>query len=126
MEFYISSHHPVLANEVAQKIREAGHKVRLTWHDKPDDRPAKDDAVAWSQKAQANFCEIIHSDVVVLTGGEDKYTGGKFVEAGFGLGQGCRVCVVGRVENGMLYHPAIRRYDTVEEMLKDYPVKETQ
>lgn len=55
--------------------------------------------------------------VLVLLAGPDKYTGGKFVEAGFALGRGFDVVVVGRIENGMLHHPSVTNVADVESLI---------
>lgn len=103
MDCYISSHHPVPANEVAEILQSAGHRVVSTWH-VGDPPPNKID---WQERTIHNFQQIKDSEIHILVSGDDKYRGGKFVEAGYALGLGKKVVVVGRRENGMLFHPNV-------------------
>lgn len=116
---YISCHHPVPANELADALTAAGHYICSTWHREPGPRPAWDDAVAWADKAAHNFLMISSADALVLIAGDEKYPGGKFIEAGFAFGVGIKVYVLGRVENGMLHRTAIgKAKDTAELIAK--------
>ena len=108
---YISSHHPDPANELAAALTAAGHDVVSRWHSEAAPRPAADDAAAWQEKAARNLTAVRGAAVLALVAGPDKYPGGKFVEAGYAIGRGIHVVVVGRVENGMLYHPLVSRVD---------------
>lgn len=118
MKVYISCHHPDPANELAAALRAAGHDVVSTWHTDAPPKPPLDNATAWAAKAAANL-EIIDVDAeaLVLIAGPEKYSGGKFIEAGYAMTVGCDVYTLGRVENGMLHHPKVKHAADVGELL---------
>jgi len=60
---------------------------------------------------------VLAADALILLAGPDKYSGGKFVEAGIAIGAGKRVIVIGRRENMLLWHPQVDRVDTVDEAI---------
>jgi hypothetical protein len=107
MRVYVACHCRWAASRVASVLQFHGHTITSSWHDKeflshdemqPRDRAA---AAAW------DFMAIRNSDCVCLVSGLDKYPGGKFIEAGFALGIGLPVFVIGRLENVMLYSPMV-------------------
>lgn len=133
MRVYLSCHDRDLANSVADSLKSSGHDVCSSWHRDPSEKPAPDAASEWADRAANNFAMIRTADVLVLianpfkpfrheVNGEQQYfgcvPGGKFYEAGFAHGFGKKVIVLGRVENGMLYHPAVKRCGTIEELVE--------
>jgi hypothetical protein len=60
--------------------------------------------------------DVMSCDVLVLIAGPDRYSGGKFVEAGIAIGAGKRVIVMGRRENMLLWNPDIDAVDTPDEV----------
>lgn len=63
-----------------------------------------------------DFSEIDGADAVLLIAGESKYSGGKFVEAGFAIGRGITTYLLGRRENMMMWHCAVRSIESIEEI----------
>ena len=118
MKVYVSCHHPDPANAVADALEAAGHTVVSDWHRSDDPPPDRDDGEAWAVKAAANFTRILGCEMLVIVAGPERYPGGKFVEAGFALGLNKDVITVGRVENGMLFHPTVEHADDAEALLK--------
>ena len=123
MKVYISAHSPDVAEEAALFINNNNDNpdihfhVVSTWHSKP--RIKKDEQCTdWemTEKVTVNFCEIEKCDVLVLIAGPYKYTGGKFVEAGYALGLGQPVVVVGRRENFMLFHENVTLCEGLERL----------
>jgi len=55
-------------------------------------------------------------DALVLVAGKEKYSGGKFVEAGIAIGLGKRVVVLGRRENMLLWHPLVTSVEEPEDI----------
>lgn len=117
MRVYLSCHAKEPANELAKALAAAGHTVCSLWHHDPSERPAPDAAAEWGDRAAHNLTFIRTADVVVLIAGPDRYPGGKFYEAGFAHGYGKKVAVLGRVENGMLYHPGVKRFADEDALL---------
>jgi hypothetical protein len=118
---YISSHDKGEAEKLAAALRAAGHNVVSTWQDEPPYPEGKlnnapdDDKVAG---AEVNVAIIARrTAVLVLIAGPDKYTGGKFVEAGVALAVGARVVVLGRRENALLYHPKVDAVSDVDALI---------
>lgn len=67
--------------------------------------------------ADADVADVYGSDVLVLMAGPEKYSGGKFVEAGFAIGQRKPVVVYGRRENMLLWHHNIMQVDTETDLI---------
>jgi nucleoside 2-deoxyribosyltransferase len=114
MNIYVASHSRALALDVAYVLRRDGHKITSRWHHKPfhptsHHTPAECEAIA-----QEDYDDIVAADALVLIAGPDKYSGGKFVEAGIAIGLGKRVTVIGRRENMLLWLPGIRVVESVE------------
>lgn len=114
MKVYISSHDCWAAKYVAGTLKSCGVDVVSTWHtvDKEDEQSS------WTEIIAANNDpEIRSADCLVLISSRTAVPGGKFVEAGMMLGLNRPVFVLGRIENKMLYHPLVKQFDTVEQIL---------
>jgi nucleoside 2-deoxyribosyltransferase len=80
-----------------------GHIVSSTWHNAPLEKGA---TLTDDQRvliARRDVCEVRASDAVLLVAGEEKYSGGKFVEAGIAIGCNKPVYILGRRENVLLW-----------------------
>jgi nucleoside 2-deoxyribosyltransferase len=106
MKIYIASHDPELAREQARKLVRLGHTITSRWH---DGRPfLKTDEYTEQERRKIAFedwHDVTEADALLLIAGPDKYSGGKFVEAGIAIGQGKAVYVLGRRENMLMWHP---------------------
>lgn len=101
MKIYIACHSRELAQEFAASLK--GHEVTSRWHGK-EFLPTGDHTVAERHAiAIEDLNDIKRADALVLIAGPDKYSGGKFVEAGIAYGMGKPVYVVGRFENMLTY-----------------------
>jgi nucleoside 2-deoxyribosyltransferase len=109
MKLYIACHDPKLASNVALKL--SGHEITSRWHDGRPFKPTSEHSPAeCAAIAQMDADDVTAADAVVLIAGPDKYSGGKFVEAGIAIGQGKPVYVVGRRENMLLWHPLVQEW----------------
>ena len=120
MKVYVASHSQESAREIAKKLLDAGHEIQCCWLDKSFQRTARYTLYEKQRIAIIDLEDIVACDVLVLEGGWELYPGGKFVEAGYALGLGKQVVVIGRVENMMLYHPTILAFDTIEEFIEAF------
>lgn len=114
MKFYVAAHDRLLASLVADTISHAGHECTSTWIKNeflPTDKHTVEERMSIAFEDVEDVCR---SDVLVLVAGADKYSGGKFVEAGIAMGRGIPVIVVGRRENMLLWHHSIMSVDTVQ------------
>lgn len=125
MKLYVSGHDAAQARALAEKLKAKGHVVLSTWHD-TDERPELGDSVAWAKNANRNFCQISESYALVLLAGPDKYTGGKFVEAGYAIGQGVPVFILGRTENGMLWSVAVSRFVNEDQLFSELGFRDAE
>lgn len=128
MRVYISCHAGQDARELAAKLTAAGHAVVSSWHESHEPRPDMHDGAAWAKNAERNLKEIDSAEALVLIASDDHVAaiqhvrGGKFVETGYALNHalgsgGPLVVTLGGVENGMLYHPAVRHVVTPAELI---------
>lgn len=112
MKVYVACHNPDLAEGIANKLRKRGWEITSRWH---DGRPFKPTEEHTHQErmdiAMMDVDGVTAADAVVLIAGPEKYSGGKFVEAGIAIGQGKPVYVVGRRENMLLWHPLVRTFE---------------
>lgn len=112
MKIYVACHDPKLAESVAQELRACGHTITSRWH---DGRPfLKTDEHTLEERqaiAADDLADVAEADALVLVAGPDKYSGGKFVEAGFAMGRGMPVYVRGRRENMILWHKDVMFYE---------------
>lgn len=108
MRIYIASHSRELAEEAASVFERKSYVISSRWHRKafhPTHMHTEDECAAI---AQEDYDDIASSDGLVLIAGPDKYSGGKFVEAGIAIGLGKPVTVIGRRENMLLWLPSVR------------------
>ncbi len=117
MNVYISCHDHRIATDFAGMLAGAGHTIVSTWHTETAPRPDPNDGAEWGEKASRNMGQIGGADALVLIAAPDKVTGGKFVEAGYALCGGVTVYTVGRVENGMLWHPDVKHVANAAELI---------
>ena len=97
---YIASHSRELAEEHARRLLS---EVVSRWHDKeflPTDQHTEGECF---QIAIEDLNDIRECDELHLLAGDEKYSGGKFVEAGIAYGLGKVVRVYGRRENMLTY-----------------------
>lgn len=115
MKIYVASHSRDLALDAAFVLRRAGHKIASRWHNKPFHPTSHHTPDECAAIAQEDYDDIVGADALVLVSGPDKYSGGKFVEAGIAIGLGKPVTVIGRRENMLLWLPSVRLVSTAEE-----------
>lgn len=123
MKVYIASHDSQSAESIAIDLLAAGIDVGSTWHRHPLPRTASLSGCARKAIAISDIEEIDACDAVLLESGPEKYAGGKFVEAGYALGRGKTVVVLGRRENLLLWHPSFLFAETVEHAVKRLTIR---
>ena len=107
MKIYVACHERELAHSTAEVLSASGHEITSRWHNKAFHPMDFHSEVEREQIAQEDFDDISAADSLVLIAGPEKYSGGKFVEAGIALGMGKRVLVIGRRENMLLWLPQV-------------------
>lgn len=93
-----------------------GHMIVSTWHDRPFFKLSIDDDK--TKIADFSFEQIKDSDIVLLIDDPDTVPGGKFVDAGFALGLGKKVVLVGRRENLKMHSSSVLSADTPTDVTK--------
>lgn len=116
MRIYVASHDRWAACHVAEVLERHGHTVTSRWHSKEFLPTAEIGADERPVIAQEDYNDIAASDALVLIAGPDRYSGGKFVEAGIAVGLGRRVYVIGRRENMLMWLPSIVAVDSPQEL----------
>lgn len=117
MKVYIASHSRELAVDLATILTANGIVVISGWHDK-DFLPVTAHTVSERiEIAVEDAKDVSASDALVLIAGPDKYSGGKFVEAGIAIGLGIPVVILGRRENMLLWLPNILAVETPTEIV---------
>lgn len=112
---YVASHCRWAAEHVAHVLSAEGYEITSRWHGKPF-HPTEDHPVRERQLlATEDLEDVTEADALVLVAGPQKYSGGKFVEAGIAIGQGKKVVVVGRRENMLLWLPQVAAYESPED-----------
>jgi hypothetical protein len=107
VKIYISSHDVQSANDLAEELTRAGHVVVSVWHfEAATNRLADMTGIWWKMRVAENFARIEQADVLVLIGGAERVTGGKYVEAGYAHATGVSVHNLGAVGNGMMHFAA--------------------
>ncbi len=114
-KLYLSSHEAQNARAAGYALHNAYHTVVSTWHDLGAPIGTAED---WGALiASRNFPQIEEADALVLFASGGLVPGGKFVEAGYALGKGKPVYVIGRIENKMLYHPQVKQFASVSDLI---------
>lgn len=116
MKVYVASHCRWAALHVASVLNISTHvEVVSRWHYKEFlPTPSHTEAERYDI-AQEDYDDVMSADILVLIAGPDKYSGGKFVEAGIAVGAGKRVIVIGRRENMLIWLPSIIQVGTPEQ-----------
>lgn len=115
---YIASHDRGLALAAAEEITVAGLQLSCSWITAPMNATSTYSDADKQQIADQDEWDIAQANVLILLAGSEKYSGGKFVEAGIARGKGARVIIVGRRENMLLWATGYERYDTVAEAIE--------
>lgn len=110
MKIYVASHSKEAAQDAAACLRRNGHDITSRWYDE-EFLPTESYTVERRQQiAIEDVADVAAADALVLIAGPEKYSGGKFVEAGVAIGQNKPVYVLGRRENMLLWHPVVRDF----------------
>lgn len=121
MKIYIASHDRWAAEKAASVLSNAGHYIASQWHQKAF-LPTDEHTVAERREiALEDVHDLSISDALVLIAGPDRYSGGKFVEAGIAIGQGKPVVVIGRRENMLMWLPIIQQVESAEDAVQALP-----
>lgn len=115
MKVYVASHDRWAACHTAAVLERHGHAITSMWHEKEFNPTEKHTEAERAEIAEEDFADVSRANALVLIAGPDKYSGGKFVEAGIAMGLGKPVVVIGRRENMLLWLPTVHAFDTPDE-----------
>lgn len=119
MKIYVASHCRWAACHVASELRKAGHKIISHWHD-VEFLPTHEHTESQRRTiAAVDIADVAESDALVLIAGPDKYSGGKFVEAGIAIGRGKPVYVLGRRENMLLWSDKVTQFNEIDDIVRE-------
>lgn len=114
MRVYVASHCRWAAAHVASVLLRHGQQIASRWHSKPFLATTAHTKTERAEIAQEDRDDVFAADALVLVSGPDKYSGGKFVEAGIAIGLQKTVIVIGRRENMLLWLPSVIAVDSPE------------
>jgi nucleoside 2-deoxyribosyltransferase len=115
MKIYVAAHCRWAGLHAASVLKSSGHEITSRWLQKTFLPVSEHTPEERCEIALEDVEDVLRADALVLVAGPDKYSGGKFVEAGIALGLGKSVVVIGRRENMLLWHPAVVAVDTPEQ-----------
>jgi nucleoside 2-deoxyribosyltransferase len=115
MKIYIASHCKDLANQTRDVLELKGHEIVSRWIDWEFKKTEDYSVPERFDISEKDFADIDDCDCLVLLSGPEKYSGGKFVEAGYAIAKDKAVWVVGRRENMMLWNRNIFQIDDIRE-----------
>lgn len=108
----------LVARSVREKCRAAGIEVTSRWLDFPGD---SHDPKVFQEEALNDYDDVRRADVLLLLNlqkrGEE--TSGKAVETGMALAWGKAVFMVGEPSNIFHYLPGVRRFEFVDDAIKE-------
>jgi nucleoside 2-deoxyribosyltransferase len=117
MKYYIAAHSQEDAKHLKVILESHGNEVTSRWIESAsfglgcyseDDR----------RRIAAEDCEDVKScDALILLESPGRVPGGKFVEAGFAMGLGKPIYIIGRRENMLMWHPFMIQYDDLGEFV---------
>lgn len=123
MKIYVAAHCRWAASWVAKELTDQGCRVISTWHTTPFNPTESHSESDRKRIAAQDAQEVEDADALVLIAGPDKYSGGKFVEAGIALALKKPVVVLGRRENMLLWHhlvSAVNEPSELREAIENY------
>jgi len=103
MKIYIAAHDKELAEHKARELISKGYEVVSAWHSKEFLTTESYTVEERFDIAIEDLNDIKLADCVLLLSGPDRYSGGKFVEAGIAYGMNKPVFFCGRRENMLCY-----------------------
>jgi hypothetical protein len=124
MRVYIASHCRWAGLYAAARFEQLGHEVTARWLHEPFGATGDYSEAERQRIARMDADDVARADALVLIAGPDKYSGGKFIEAGIAIGMGKRVVIIGRRENMLLWLPEIECFNTPEDAARALPSME--
>ena len=118
MRVYIAGDSQEKCLEVAEKLIKAGHEIISSWLYEKFLRTRKYTPDQRAAIAMQDESDILDSEALVCVAGPDLIPGGKFVEVGIAHGMGKMVCVLGRRENMLMWHPSFLCADNIEALIE--------
>lgn len=119
MKVYVAGHDQAQSKEVARSIADRGHTIVSSWLYLPFHRTDSYSIEERVRIAAQDADEVMDCDLLVLCAGNEKVSGGKFVEVGIAIGRNKRISLLGRRENMLMYHPNVVAFDSLEDLLND-------
>lgn len=118
MKIYVASHCRWAALYVAKVLSENGLEITSRWHEGPFYPTDRYTFLERQRIAAEDIEDVTRADVLVLVAGPDKYSGGKFIEAGIAMGQNKQVFVLGRRENMLLWSEKVVSVNALPQLLR--------
>lgn len=126
MKLYIAGNNQEEARAVAGILRAAGHTITSRWLEEDFSRTSEYTEQDRERIASIDLEDVTLADALVICASPRRVPGGKFVEAGIAMGQGKTVYVLGHRENMLLWHPQVKRFDSVENFISDAGISLTK
>jgi nucleoside 2-deoxyribosyltransferase len=117
MKIYLAGpwKHRTTAKDVAQQLRDAGHKITSRWHDIWALLEESHDPLVMEQEADCDLSDVESADIVVVLNIEKSE--GKAVEQGFALGLGIPIVVIGAHSNVFHWLPEVTVVKDLEDAI---------
>lgn len=103
MKVYIAAHDKALAQREASNLKSKNFTITSNWHEKAFLPTENHSETERFEIAIEDLNDIKEADCLLLLSGPDKYSGGKFVEAGIAYGMNKPVFYKGHRENMLCY-----------------------
>ena len=113
MKVYIASHSKEEALKVREILLKENHESTARWLNESFNKTDTYSDFDKGRIAAMDMHDVLRSDALILIAGLEKYTWGKFIEAGIAMGSGKKVIVLGRIENMLLWHPQVIQVEDV-------------
>lgn len=117
MKVYIASHCRWAGLYCAAVLEAQGHEITSRWLKYPFLPTEEYTTEGRANIARMDYDDVARSDALFLVAGPDRYSGGKFVEAGIAMGLGLPITVLGRRENMLMWLPPVRVIDDPSQFL---------
>lgn len=104
MKVYIATHSRELGNEYKSKLEKLGYEINSSWLNEEFKKSTEMSDEESRLIAVRDVNEVGEANILFLIAGEEKYSGGKFVELGVAIALEKIIFLIGRRENCLAYH----------------------
>ena len=122
--FFIAAHSREAAQDLKSRLNAAGYHITSRWI--TEDTKFNEGIGAYSDEERRSIAEMDEEDVRAAEAGlillaelpGKTVPGGKHVETGIAIALGRPIYVIGRRENIFHWHPSVRIFETLEQLLE--------